>query len=270
LTHFRVTELVLPATVSEAIGIAIDLDPPQGRVDNYFGAKWALLGEGGAPWLSSWALALADHPWIVEIGRCASNSHARVTLRDDAEVVGADLYRLVGPNPTPAVGRAEGSAVSARDGTGAIPLSLPFEIVESPPALGWVNVLALGVDFEEDGDMVAGRIAFAVPRPEGEMALREPFSRAFNALIDADPGCPGACDSSLAQQTLGLFDEDMNGQISLSELEVEAFRAVYVAPDVDLLATVDDELVYWPARDGRSDHVSMALGIVAERIAVDP
>jgi hypothetical protein len=64
------------------------------------------------------------------------------------------------------------------------------------------------------------------------------------------------------------MDVNGDGVVSPAEMLANELFAALAAPDLDLLAPVDGELVFWPNRDNVRESLSMGLSLHAVPVVV--
>jgi hypothetical protein len=274
-TIYIVDEIALPLTVEGYNAVAFDLDGRAG-VDNRLGRAFDFFSDAvvlsGPDRITDGRIL-----WLLELEECANGSspYARARLHAGTDLdgdpadnfSGSETFGMQVAAELPSVGARDGSRITASEGYSATPAVSLFDIDEAPSEWFGAHGVVLEVDLAEGS--VAGRIGFALDAEEVKDALATRYARLYSEALALDPTCgveDGIC-GSLAAMLAVAFDLDDDRRVTRDELLANYPNDVgqqYLLPDVDLFA--DDQ--YWPAHDGREDHVAMAISFHAVGAAI--
>ncbi|MBX3251066.1 MAG: hypothetical protein KF901_28065 [Myxococcales bacterium] len=102
-------------------------------------------------------------------------------------------------------------------------------------------------------DFLSGALGGGVRLDELRDGLFTPIAEFLDAWLDADPGCPGACDDPRLAALLAMIDTGADGRIDADELATFGPIADRLAADLDL--------------DGDGTLDAMSLGVELEAVA---
>jgi len=252
---FRIDAVTLPVNSSVAEDLGWDLDGDL-TIDNQGGnIISALISALGTDLQTAVDEVFAAD--LVQIGvtmdECASPAYGLVEFARGLELDrGYEPPRLLGDDVTSfAAVAVTGLPDVALDGTAQFPVG---QLVH-PSADAWIDAFEVVVVIDElSDDEVVGRIATALDGDAAYDVITEAFTaKMADRIEELGPCTPEACDD-LVRSMLELFDDDLDGAISLEEVRSESLVASLLRADVD----VD--------QDGQEDALSIGVGFHASRV----
>jgi hypothetical protein len=199
--------------------------------------------------------------WRVRIHRCAGEGNYVAVSTASAED---------GEFGLPAVGTLtpEGAEVLYGHGS-AIPISSFFDIEADTRAPIWLDGYLVVGSGNVGADGLDLFLGYGLPESEVPEALAEALARTANAIVAADPGCPEACEDTVAILIVeGGVDADGDGIVTPEEVISHSTPQFFMEPELDLETGDGDDAIFFPGLDCRRDrdHVAIALFIEATRL----
>ena len=167
---------------------------------------------------------------------------------------GTDSFTLGDGTSSPIIGRTSGGFYEAtKDGAGALTVRLQISEAAVPLAL---DLIAARVEATVDETGCSGRLGGAVTMEQIDRELIPSVVTMMNAAIARDPGCPEACESGTsAALIVDVFDENMDGMVTETEIKDSSIIQTLLSPDLDLL---DASGAFAP--DDVADSISLGVG----------
>jgi hypothetical protein len=256
------------ATDSQRLGLDLDGDP-QGRPDNAIGQvlshAFNLAGED----LDEQVRLRIEAGEIIHLFDVQATSLAEAHLVGLTAFLGADSDGDPSDNFTgdevfevESAGDLMGGAIAdgvlhAQRGTARLAITLPA--LEEAFVLDLVSA-QVEAEITETG--MSGRLGGGVSEEDVDRVLLPMGQLGLERLIERDCDAGGCATDSAGEIALELFDEDLDGRISLDELRENSLIGSLLALDVDLFDQHGNPV---PRCDGEKDCLSLGVGFTAVR-----
>lgn len=263
---FRIDALTLPLSAAEANQMGFDLDGdelqrPDNALASTFSTLYYTFESAQEIWLDNLQAAFDDGDvhWLIEVQTCADGSDAgyvQIGLHRGSDGDGDGVYEIVDAGLQPAIGDRYAMGLSADSGEALVPASTLVDIRGGHEPV-WVrgDGFAISMRTEPDGS-VSGGFGLGLSE-EVTVAAAGPLVDFFTWRLEEGT-------SEFARE----IDTNNDGTVSQDELFASTLVASLLAPDVDLMAEYDGELVFWPLQDGVKDRLSMGVEFHAVAVAL--
>jgi hypothetical protein len=167
---------------------------------------------------------------------------------------GTDSFTLGDGASSPIIGHTTAGYYDATtEGAGALTVRLQISEAAAPLEL---DLIAARVEATIDETGCSGRLGGAVTMEQIDQELIPSVVTMMNAAIARDPGCPEACEAGTsAALIVDVFDEDMDGMVTETEIKGSSIIQTLLSPDLDLL---DASGAFAP--DDMADSISLGVG----------
>lgn len=263
-TSYVIDAITVPIDADTAEPVGLDLDR-DGTIDNKLGDVYRVLAEMNFDVQGRTDEALAADTLLIglTLEECASPSYTLVELHR-----GVAIDRTVEP-PTlttdltsdlAAVDRVADDRRLAVRGQGSFPSTALFEA----EAAEWLPAYDLSVELAaSDGAEIEGKLATGIEGVAFYDAAIPVIHRQILREIEGQPGCPLACEDEDLATLVGIFDENVDGEITLEEVTESRLLMALLDPDLDLLLREGTRTTYWPGQDDELDSISFGMGFHA-------
>jgi len=284
-TQYVVNTVSLPDNSGSDFALDLDGDP-EGVTDNSLGTILAALSAGGDLGLQESVTASVNNGSILlllELTTEDFTSHPNAGLKfflgdtgnitpapctDETDDVcgnhldGSGQFSVASDSPDDAelLGPIAGGLLSGGPGTVTIQLDL-----SDAPGTEPITVELIGARVEvetmENG-LMSGIIGGGIPEDQLTTQVIPGIADVVVATFNDSCALEGeecVCDST-GDTLAGLFDEDMNCEVTREEVTMNRIVSSLLTPDIDLL---DADGNFNPRSDGESDSLSVGLGFTA-------